>query len=93
MRIVGQTADPLVSPDSGQISSFGVDNVPDFSVVCEFDAGNHDDTSVPGVKVVVADKRTFTGRAFALSQVGHSEPDVRRFVERSGIQHGNTVPA
>lgn len=93
MRVIRQTADTLVASNSSEVSSFGVDNIPNFSVVGELDSGDHDDTSIPGVKVVIADKRAFTRRAFALIQVGHSEFDMRRFVKGSGIENSNTVPA
>lgn len=53
MRVIRQTADTLVASNSSEVSSFGVDNIPNFSVVGELDSGDHDDTSIPGVKVVI----------------------------------------
>lgn len=53
MRVIRQTADTLVASNSSEVSSFRVDNIPNFSVVGELDSGDHDDTSIPGVKVVI----------------------------------------
>lgn len=53
VRVIRQTADTLVASNSSEVSSFGVDNIPNFSVVGELDSGDHDDTSIPGVKVVI----------------------------------------
>jgi hypothetical protein len=61
-------------------------------IVGEFDAGDHDDSAVPGVPVIVADKRALRGAALALGQAGHAEADAGMGIERRRVQDRDPIP-
>lgn len=79
-------ADPLEDANNG-------DNINKYPIICELHARYHEDTSVAGLPVVVADKRTLAGRALALGNTCHAEADVFRLVEGNRVEDGDTVPA
>jgi hypothetical protein len=70
-----------------------VDDVKHATVICQLHARDHDDTAKPCVPIVVADETAFGSGALAIGDVRHSEADVRRRVERFGIEDSDTVPA
>lgn len=64
-----------------------------YVVVCELDSRNHDDSSVAGLGVIVADERALTRTALLGSEVGHPELRVGLGVDGCGVEDGDPVPA
>jgi hypothetical protein len=63
-----------------------------YPIVCELHARYHEDATVAGLPVVVADKRTLAGGALAFGDACHAEADVFGLVEGSRVEDGDTVP-
>lgn len=92
-RVVREPAKADIAADRGQVASGRMNDVEYFPVVCELYARDHEDASVTGLPVVVADKRTLAGGALALGNACHPEANVFRLVEGSRVEDGDTVPA
>jgi len=92
-RVVWETTDADVASDSSQIPTDGVNDVENFSIVCEFNAGDHHDAAESGGPVVVADETAFAGAALSFCDFCHSETDVWGCVEGGGVEYGYSVPA
>jgi hypothetical protein len=63
-----------------------------YPIISELYAGHHEDATVTGFPIVVADERAFTGGAFALCDACHAEADVFWLVKGGGVQDGDAVP-
>lgn len=64
-----------------------------YVVVRELDPRNHDDSSITGLGVVVANERTLTRTALLGGEVGHPEPCVGLGVDGRRVEDGDSVPA
>ena len=64
-----------------------------YPIIGELYTGNHENATVAGLPVIIADERTLAGGTFAFGNAGHAEADALWLVEGSWVQDGNAVPA
>jgi hypothetical protein len=64
-----------------------------YLIIGELYTGNHENATVAGLPVIIADKRTLASGAFAFGNAGHAEADTLRLVEGSRVQDCDAIPA